>query len=115
MLTAFDRFIAFLVTIKQEDADYERVIDQYAVRFISVYCKGLSHRLLRTPQSKRGNLTVRSFTDKCKYYADLLVPGNRYNPTDVWSVRIAVMLDSNRVGRFLFASFKKIYSKPVLK
>ena len=115
MMTAFDRFISFLLTIKKEHPDYERVITQYGVRFISVYCKGLSHRLLRTPHSKRSNLTVKSFTDKCKYYADMLVPGNTYHPTDVWSVRMALILDSHPLGRFLFALFKRIYSKPLLK
>ena len=115
MQTAFDRFISYLARIKEEDAIYENVINQYGIRFISFYCKGLSHRLLRTPRTKRGNLTVRSFTEKCKLYADLLAPGNNYNPTDVLSVWIAVILDSNPVGRFLFGLFKKIYSKPVLK
>jgi glycosyltransferase involved in cell wall biosynthesis len=115
MQTAFDRFISYLVRIKDEDEACKRVILQNGVQFISFYCKGLSHRLLRTPRSKRGNLTVRSFTEKCKHYADLLVPGNNYNPTDVWSVWVAVILDSNPLGRFLFELFKKVYSKPLLK
>ena len=115
MQTAFDRFISCLVRIKEEDGAWKDAINQYGVRFISFYCKGLSHRLLRTPRPKRGNLTVKSFTEKCKHYADLLVPGNNYRPTDVWSVWIAVILDSSPVGRLLFGLFKKIYSKPVLK
>lgn len=115
MQDAFERFIYFLARIKEEGPELRDVILQHAVDFISVYCKGLTHRLLRTPRSERENLTVSSFTRKCKGYADLLVPGNHFYPSQVLSVRIAEMLDGNAFGRFLFLLFKKIYSRPVLK
>jgi glycosyltransferase involved in cell wall biosynthesis len=110
---AFEQFIGYLGKLKK-DEKLRRVIEKYSVSFIEFYCKGLSHRLLRTPKQKREGQTVSSFLKKCKEYADLLVPGNDFNPTARYSVRLAKQIDSNLLSRSLFLLFKRIRSKPVL-
>jgi hypothetical protein len=115
MHEAFSKFIYYLDKIKNEDPKLDEVIRQNGLRFISVYCKGLSHRLLRTPLSKRQNLNVQSFIRKCKEYADLLVPGNTFNPDSIPAIKMARVIDSNAITRNLFLWFKKLYPKPVLK
>ena len=110
---AFEQFIGYLGKLKK-DEKLRRVIEKYSVSFIEFYCKGLSHRLLRTPKQKREGQTVSSFLKKCKEYADSLVPGNDFNPTARYSVRLAKQIDSNFLSRSLFLLFKRIRSKPVL-
>lgn len=115
MHQAFSRFINYLSVVKSEDAEIDRVIRQFGLQFLYTYCKGLSHRLIRTPLKRRQGLTVRSFVRSCKEYADRLVPGNNFDPDSVKSIRAAEFIDSNGLTRNLFLLFKKFYPKPVLK
>lgn len=111
---AFEKLVFFLATLKNDER-YNNVLQNYAIEFIKFYCKGLSHRLLKTALDKREGLTVKSFLVKCKGYADLLVPVNNFNPESDFSVRTAKWLDSSNFTRRLFLSFKKIRSKPLMK
>lgn len=114
MQKAFERFIYFLAKLKNENPEFEAVIHKYAIAFIQFCCKGLAHRLLRTPKNKRENLSVDIFLKKCKYYADSLVPDNSFNPLSNYSVNVAKQIDRFSITRNLFLLFKKIYSKPIL-
>ena len=114
MQQAFGRFVAYLEKLKTKDALLNSVIERYGLDFIGFYCKGLAHRLMRTPSNKRNGQSVVSFLKECKLYADRLVPGNNFNPVDNFSVKLATYIDSNAFTRGLFLAFKKIYSKPVL-
>jgi GT2 family glycosyltransferase len=112
---AFGKFIEYIVQLKQQDSQFESVINRYALDFLDYYSKGLSHRLLRTPGDKRNGKTVRSTLQLIKQYADMLVPGNSYEPEKQYSVRLARRIDDNTITRSLFLLFKKVRSKPVLK
>ena len=112
---AFGKFIEYIVQLKQQDSQFESVINRYALDFLDYYSKGLSHRLLRTPGDKRHGKTVRSTLQLIKQYADMLVPGNSYEPEKQYSVRLARRIDDNTITRSLFLLFKKVRSKPVLK
>lgn len=111
---AFEQFIYFLQSLAQEDELLNDAIKANGEQFILNNCKGLSHRLLRTPRFKRDDLSVKIFIEKCKLFADILIPGNRFQPSSVFSIWLAKLLDSSSIGRNLFLTFKKIYSKPVL-
>jgi glycosyltransferase involved in cell wall biosynthesis len=115
MHKAFEHLMYFLESLKKENRNLDKVIKEYAVNFIAAYCKGLSHRLLRTPIEKRDHLSVKIFLQKCKQYADMLVPGNDFDPRKNFSISLAEALDSTAFGRYIFLMFKKIYGKPVLK
>jgi glycosyltransferase involved in cell wall biosynthesis len=110
---AFGLFMNFLIQLKTKDILFQKAVERYAQDFILFYCKGLSHRLLRTPKKKRGGLSVDSFVRECKQYADQLVPGNSFNPYEQGNIRLAKQIDSNPLSRRLFLLFKKIYSRPV--
>lgn len=112
---AFSQFVHYLNKLKQEDKNLKRVIEEYGPAFLSLYCKGLSHRLLRTPLSKREGLTVKSFLNECKEYSEFLFPLSKFDALYDRTVRLAELIDSNALSRRLFLIFKKIYSKPVLK
>jgi hypothetical protein len=87
------------------------VIERYAIGFIHSYCKGLAHRLLRTPVGKRSGLTVKDFVARCKKDADAILPGNNYDPYAYFNIRLAKNIDSNMLTRQAFLLFKKLYSK----
>jgi glycosyltransferase involved in cell wall biosynthesis len=114
MQSAFAQFMAFLQTLKNRGHEFDKVIKQHAIEFIQFWCKGLAHRLLRTPKPKRNNLSIVMFLDDCKLYADMLVPDNNFNPLNDRSVNVAKQIDRFSVSRYLFLLFKKIYPKPIL-
>jgi len=112
---AFQQFILFLQTLKKENDRFEEVIQKNIAPFLVFYCKGLSHRLLRTPKEKRNGLSVRKFVSQCKEYAKMFEVTAEFRPEKVFSIWLAIIIDSNIVSRYLFFWFKKIYSKPILK
>jgi hypothetical protein len=111
---AFEQFIKYLVRLKDGNTDYADIIEKYAVSFIKFYCRGLSHRLLRTPKRNREGQSVTDFLKNCKAYADMLVPDNDFDPNKIFSVRLAKQIDSNFFTRSLFLLFKRIFPRPIL-
>lgn len=111
---SFAIFIDYLHSLQQADPAFDAVIKKYSLDFLNLYCKGLSHRLLRTPMNKRKGKSVRYFINLTKSYADKLVPGNDFDPERQFSVKFARQIDNNPVSRALFLLFKKIRTKPVL-
>ena len=110
---AFVHFVQYLSKLKQENPEMGKVIERYAIGFINFYTKGLAHRLLRAPKSKRGELTVSGLINESQRMADDLVPGNHLNPYAQPGVKLARQIDSNFFTRQLFLLFKKIYKHPV--
>lgn len=110
---AFEQFISFLADFNK--ADINKVIQEKAAPFLLFYCKGLSHRLLRTPKSTREGLSVNKFINNCKGYATLLGVEKKFDPDSVWSLKFARLIDGSSIGRKLFIAFKRVYSKPILK
>lgn len=110
---AFGQFIDYLESLKKSDKKMADVVEKHSVEFIKFYCRGLSHRLLRTDIKRREGLTVGSFLKECKSYADRLAPGNDFEPTQERSVKLAKQIDSNFLTRSAFLFFKKIYPKPI--
>jgi len=110
---SFGVFIDYLYSLKTVPS-FNTAIERYALDFLSLYCKGLSHRLLRTPINKRHGKSVTYFISLIKSYADKLVPGNNFDPEKQFSVKMAKQIDNNPVSRALFLLFKKIRRKPVL-
>lgn len=112
---AFEQFVFFLVSLKKRKPQFKDVIQNYSNDFLLFYCKGLSHRLLRTPIKKREGLSIKLFLKKCSGYADLLGTNKVFQPILVPAIFIASALDKTGIGRFLFLTFKKMYKKPILK
>jgi glycosyltransferase involved in cell wall biosynthesis len=115
MQKAFDRLMHYLEKLRRKDRQMDQVIQGFGLEFLSVYCKGLTHRLLRTPVSKRDGLMVRDFLIQCRHYASILSPDKKFDPLSIPSVRLAAWIDASSISRKAFLMFKKIYSKPVLK
>ncbi len=56
MQQGFEQFIYFLAILKKSDKEYDNVIKKDAIGFIQFWCKGLAHRLIRTPKSKKSSI-----------------------------------------------------------
>lgn len=112
---ALEVFVNFLYSLEQRDTQVKNIVDQVGAQFLLFYCKGFSHRLLRTPLEKRENLTVRYFIEFTKKLAAKLGIKERYKPEEVFSVRLADFIDSHSALRKLFLVFKLIYAKPISK
>ena len=111
---ALSVFIDFLFSLQQRDTQAKEIIDRFGVAFLLFYCKGLSHRLLRTPKRKRDNLTVSNFIAQTKKLALKLGIQDQYKPNRVLSIRLAGIIDRVALLRGLFLIFKKMHPKPVL-
>jgi glycosyltransferase involved in cell wall biosynthesis len=112
---AFDTCIHFLEQLQTTGPTYNEVIVQNSISFIHTNCISLSHRLLRTPVTNRGGLTVKAFIQKCISYAALLVPGYNYQPLQHLKIRAAVFIDASPFFRNVFLLSRKIYGKPLYK
>jgi hypothetical protein len=110
---AFDRFITYLEKLKKQEVSMKEPVERYALLFLMTYCKGLSHRLLRTPLKKRNGQTVEAFVNGCRSYAERLVPGSDFNPYQLFSMRLAKHIDRYWLTRQLFLVFKKLYPRPI--
>ncbi len=112
---AFDRFVSYLENLQVESPSMKEAIRRYSLIFLMTYCKGLSHRLLRTPLKKRNGQTVALFVAGCCAYGNRLVPGNDFNPYNLFSMRLARVIDHFALTRGLFLLFKRLYSTPIMK
>jgi glycosyltransferase involved in cell wall biosynthesis len=113
-IEAFRQFSDFLVSLKDSDKALATVIETHSASFLQFYCQGLTHRLLRTPLSKRNGLRVKSLLKSMKVIADKLsVKG--FEPASRFTIKSAILIDSNALFRGMFLLFKRIFKKPLLK
>lgn len=111
---SFGKFVEYITELKKHP-EFDVIIQRYALDFLAYYCRGLSHRLLRTPMNKRKGKSVRYFIELSKAYADKLVPGSDFDPEKQFSVKMARQIDDYAASRALFLFFKKFRPRPVLK
>lgn len=110
--SALDIYVNFLSTLQMADKQKQAIIHQYSAKFLLNYCKGFSHRLLRTKASKR--VGVNSFIDHTKVLAAKLGVEDDYHPLSEPGIRAAKWIDSNNVLRHAFLLFKKLFANPLL-
>lgn len=112
---ALDIFIDYLVELSVKDSKAKNAINLYGADFLLFYCKGFSHRLMRTPLVKRQGLTVNGFINYTKKLAIKLGVDKKYRPESLNAIKIAKLIDSNTVLSKLFLLFKKIVKQPIYK
>jgi len=110
---SFFHFIDYLIRLKKDHPSYEPVFEEYALTFMTNSCKGLAHRMLRTPLKERQHKKVKEFVRKCNEYLAILSPKD-HQSINILSIRAAIFIDSNSFTRQLFLWFKKIVKKPIL-
>ena len=103
---AFEKFLLFIVDRCKTNDKIKWVTERYGEKMLMYYCESLSHRLLKTPRSQR-RITVNEFIEKCKRYAEILIPEQKFNPLKRFKIRIAKQLDNSALGRNIFLFIKK--------
>lgn len=107
-------FVDYLANHEKDDVKAKNTIDEFGSQFLLFYCKGFSHRLLRTPLQKRNHFLVKDFVSYTKQFALKLGIQQQYKPSQQLPIQLALLIDSNTLSRKLFLFFKSIYSKPVM-
>lgn len=113
MVSAFYRFAKYLKELKT-NPDLRKIIEDNASALLKFYCKGLTHRMLRTPLSERDNVKVGQVVDDFRKIGIELSGSNTFEPNSVFSIKIGNYIDSNFITRNMFLLFKKIFPKPIL-
>jgi glycosyltransferase involved in cell wall biosynthesis len=108
-IAAFEQYVYFLASLKNKEG-FQQVIGRYGKSYLLEFCQSLSHRLLKTPRSKR-TLTVKQFVSNCRSYAELLIPDQKFDPLSKPLTKIAQQLDYNALGRQAFAVYQRIKRK----
>ena len=104
---AFELFIYYLKDLSSRQEPIKLVIEHYGGNMLMYFCEALSHRLLKTRVST-GRLKVSEYIERCKTYAELLVPGQRFEPEKRFRIFLAKVLDMNWLFRSLFLIYKKM-------
>ena len=102
---AFGRYVSFIKQIKDKDQTINEIVKRYGYSFLIYHCESLSHRLLKTPVKDR-NLKVKEFINKCIHYAEMLIPGQAFEPRKVFRIKIAEHFDNSQIGRGIFKLYK---------
>jgi len=102
---SFEQYIFFLKAIMDENIQIKEVIKRYGETFLLDFCESLSHRILKTARNQR-SISVNTFVEKCKSYAKLLIPDQKFDPESKFSIKIAQQIDSTAIGSYLFYVLK---------
>lgn len=114
-INAFEIFLKFLYQIVQTDEKLNVEIKKHALNYIKFYCKGISHRIIKTPiVNREKKYNVKSVIKLCKQYADLIVPTNSFYPTKIWHIKLAYLIDESRILSKMFLMIKRNFKKPLL-
>ncbi len=104
---AFEKFLNFIIDQNKTNDKIRAVTQRYGNKMLLYYCESLSHRILKTPPNKR-KIIVKDFIAKCKLYAEVLIPNQKFEPEKKIGIKIAKILDSSSLSRNLFLLFKKL-------
>lgn len=107
---AFENFLQFVIDRAKTNDKIKMITERYGKTMMLYYCESLSHRLLKTPRNQR-EIVVSEFIDKCRHYAEILIPGQAFDPSKEFRIRIAKQLDNSSLSRNTFLLIKKFFPK----
>ncbi|MBL7700265.1 MAG: glycosyltransferase [Chitinophagaceae bacterium] len=102
---AFGQYVHFLSTLRNEE-HFAEVIARYGHKMLLYFCESLSHRVLKTPVNKR-KIRVKDVVKNFHVYADLLIPGQSFQPMGIPGIRYASWLDQSVLTRNTFNFINK--------
>ncbi|MEQ1624259.1 MAG: glycosyltransferase [Sediminibacterium sp.] len=111
ILNAFLVYLQYLISLKKQDASMAKIIDHLGPAFVNNSTKQLVHRLLKTSNPYRDQLSMEEVFNSILPFTKQL--GWEYAPMQIPGVRSAVFIDSIGPLHQLFLAFKKVYKKPI--
>ena len=97
---AFGEYVKFMSSLKVYP-EFEEVITAYGLKMLLYFCESLCHRVLKTPVNKR-QIKVKDVVKKFQSYAEMMVPGQQFEPLKRRGIRYAVFLDQSAATRKAF-------------
>jgi len=113
-LESFGLLVNYLSELRKRDPGLASVIRNDSGHLLRQYCQGITHKVLRTPKSKRQTPGVAQIIELFRDYGRRLGNEN-FEPLDFGNIRIGKVVDNNSLFHSLFLLFKKVYNKPILK
>jgi glycosyltransferase involved in cell wall biosynthesis len=97
---AFGEYVKFMSSLKVYP-EFEEVITAYGLKMLLYFCESLCHRVLKTPVNNR-QIKVKDVVKKFQSYAEMMVPGQQFEPLKRRGIRYAVFLDQSAATRKAF-------------
>ncbi len=113
-LESFELLVNYLSELRQADPELATVISNDSNCLLRQYCQGITHKVLRTPKSKRQTPGVAEIIDLFRDYGRRL-GSESFEPLNYKSIRTGNLVDNSSLLHSLFLLFKKVYNKPILK
>lgn len=110
----FDRLVHYFRSIKTVSPAINKAVTDNADFILSKYCQGISHKILKTPPSKRQTPDVSSIIDQFSAYGEELKGDHSFDPLAYKKIRLGKTIDQHPLYHALFLAFKRFYKKPVL-
>ena len=107
---SFFHYLDFLKEIMEKDMDCKKAVERDGIHLFNYYCRSLSHRLLKSSYRDR-KTKIWQFVNKCKEYAEFMIPNHPFHPYLNPSIMAAVFLD-NKPGKWLFKKARKYLGSP---
>jgi glycosyltransferase involved in cell wall biosynthesis len=107
-LIAFERMILFFKEFVQQNPVMKSPLNQYGQAFFKNYAEGACHKLIYVPKQSRNNITMDNIIFSAEKSAQLLMPGINFKPATFLSIRLAKIIDSNYIFRWLFLLLKRL-------
>jgi glycosyltransferase involved in cell wall biosynthesis len=112
---AFDRYIHYLDSLKNEDERFGSVINKTGKNLLQKRGIEFVNKVLHTPPAERKSYkNISSLVQKHNEYSGLLIKEQQFRLEDMKAVKIAKLIDKTWLTRNLFIEFKKRYKKPIL-
>lgn len=106
-LLAFEKMIHFFGELRKEGTIFKTVIDSNAKAFLKSYVTGACNKLIYIAKQHRNTLTMDNIIGSSKKCAaELLKPGEDFEPSKFPAVMLAKFIDSNTLLRRLFLYYK---------
>lgn len=104
---AYFLYLRFLQSYMQTNEAVRRVFHINGMKYMEYFCESLSHRILKTPVSRR-RINVKQFIEHCRELATALLPDQSFHADKKWRVRLAVWFDANAFTRSAFQVIQKV-------
>jgi len=105
---AYELYIQYLQELKEKNAGFRQVINEHVTALLRSRCIEFSKKLLAISKKERKTFTsVAALARAHKKYADSLIDNNTFDPSRLFKVRLAKLIDSTAVGRSLYLLLKR--------
>lgn len=104
---AYFLYLRFLESYMQTHEQVQRAFNENGMAYMEYFCESLSHRILKTPASRRG-INVKQFIQQCRQVAKELLPDQEFRAHEKWRVRLAVGFDMNGFTRSAFKIIQQV-------